>query len=100
MANIADNTFITMMKSIGEMGSPCLRPLPWKKGSPGKPFMSTLVEEEDWSMVIQRIHLGPKPNCRRTLMRNAQDTLSKALATSSLSNKDRTVARNSVRAYC
>jgi hypothetical protein len=40
---MADRTSIAATNNIGEVGSPCLRPLPCTMRSPGTPFTITLV---------------------------------------------------------
>lgn len=72
-------TSITRIKSIGDKGSPCLRPLLWWMISPGSPLTRTLVEEENNSLEMILHHKGPKPSWLKISNRKGHETESKAL---------------------
>jgi hypothetical protein len=46
------------MKSIGEMGPPCLRPHSWLISRPGIPFKRILEDDEARAKLIQFLHLA------------------------------------------
>lgn len=71
-----------IMNRIGDMGSPCLRPLEKLKKLDGEPLTITTKEEVSMSWEQSWITLSPKPNAFMILRRNYQFTLSKALAMS------------------
>jgi hypothetical protein len=75
---------IARMKSMGEMGSPCLRPLSCLIGRPEIPFKRILEEEEVKTRLIQSLNLAPKANLSNTSSKYAHETESKAFAMSSL----------------
>jgi hypothetical protein len=74
---------IARMKSMGEMGSPCLRPRSCLIGRPGIPF-KWILEEEVKARLIQFLHLASKPNLSSTFIKYAHEIESKALAMSNL----------------
>lgn len=72
-------TSITNIKSMGERGSPCLRPLSWKIQAPGSPFNRIWVDEVLSKPLIISHQIFPKPSFLNTTRRKAQDTESNAL---------------------
>ena len=78
---------MTRMKSIGDKGSPCLRPRRCTIFSPGEPFSSTCVEEVAKSPLIISRQIGPKPRFCNTSSKKGQETVSKALVISSFNKK-------------
>lgn len=82
------NDSITMTKSIGDRGSPCLSPRAWAIRRPSRPLSSTFVLAVESSMAIQSFHrLGNPMNCN-TSRRNGQATESNAFAMSIFSRMD------------
>jgi hypothetical protein len=75
--------------SMGEMVSPCLRPLSSLIGRPRIPFNRILEEEEVKVRLIQSLNLSPKPNLSSTSSKYAYETESKAFAMSSLRKRAR-----------
>ena len=73
------STSMTRMKSMGDNGSPCLRPRWWCILSPGDPLSSTWVEDVRSSPLMISHQIGPKPNCFKTSKRKGHETESKAL---------------------
>nr|XP_051211702.1 uncharacterized protein LOC127329206 [Lolium perenne] len=80
----ADNTSIAATNSMGEVGSPCLSPLPWTMRPPGTPFTITLVFVVYRSTAIHLRNLSPNPIFLSTSNRKLQDSESKARDKSSL----------------
>jgi hypothetical protein len=78
---------ITIMNSICDNGSPCLKPVKCLYHYPLHPLSRTAVDAVARSVVTQPRHLWPKPYCSNTSARKSQRTLSKALAMSSFKNK-------------
>lgn len=68
---------MAMMNSAGDMGSPCLTPLPNMNGSPKTPLRRIEVDAVCNNPQIQEIHLSPKPLLRRTSSKNSQERVSK-----------------------
>jgi hypothetical protein len=59
-------TSMAMTKSMGDSGSPCLRPRACHIFLPGLPFMSTLVDALDSKIVIHSVQRAGKPQwCSR-----------------------------------
>jgi hypothetical protein len=72
------------MKSIGDMGSPWLRPLSCLMGFLGIPLRRILDDVVDKAKVIHSRHPMPNPKISSTSRRYAHETESKALAMSNL----------------
>lgn len=63
---------IARMKSTGDSGSPCQRPLQWWISSPGCPLRSILVDAVDNSNATQFLQCCPNPQAWRTSSENGQ----------------------------
>jgi hypothetical protein len=75
---------MAMTKNMGDIGSPCRRPLPCTIFLPGTPFTRTLVLAVYSINATHLKKLSENPNFRRTSIKKAQDKESKALEISSL----------------
>jgi hypothetical protein len=83
---------IASMKSIGDNGYPCPDPLRCLIGFPGVLLNRPLEEVLDQMTEIRTRHLCPNPIQRRTSSKYFHQTLSKALAMSSLMNNNGVLA--------
>lgn len=73
------------MKSIGDMGSPCLRPCSILNSLDGLPFMSTEGRAVDKIAWIHVVHFEPNSKWCIVFSRNFQLTVSNAFSKSNLS---------------
>ena len=79
---------VTMMKSIGESGSPYLSPRAWQIHLPVFLLAMIFVLAEESIKATQSVHRGGNPMCRSSSCRKGHATVSNALAMSTLSKAD------------
>jgi hypothetical protein len=77
---------IAKINSMGEIGSPCLRPRSCLIGQPRVPFRRIREDEVDKAMSIQFRHLVPNPNFSKTSSMYTHEMESRAFAMSNLRN--------------
>jgi len=78
---------MTKMKSMGDSGSPCLRPLLCLISGPGCPLTRIQVDDDPNRLRTRILQLTPNPKWTRISIRNGHETESNALEMSNLKNK-------------
>lgn len=78
------NESATIIKSIGDRGSPCLNPLSCLKNAVRLPLTLTVEYDDLSTCSIEEVHFGGKPLSISRLVRKHQLTVSKAFSKSTL----------------